>query len=69
MDVNPETVIETLRRFHCLRLIHGHTHRPAIHDLTIDGQAAQRIVLADWKQESGQYLRLNRQGFQIIDLD
>jgi UDP-2,3-diacylglucosamine hydrolase len=30
------------------RLIHGHTHRPAVHDLTANGQPAKRIVLGDW---------------------
>lgn len=29
-------------------LIHGHTHRPARHPLTLNGKAAERIVLGDW---------------------
>jgi UDP-2,3-diacylglucosamine hydrolase len=69
MDVNPQTVTESLLRFQCLRLIHGHTHRPAIHDLIVNGQPAQRFVLADWKADSGQYLRWNQQGYQMIALD
>ena len=47
-DVSPGTVETTLSRFGISRLIHGHTHRPAIHDLTVDGSAHQRIVLGDW---------------------
>ncbi|WP_198243076.1 UDP-2,3-diacylglucosamine diphosphatase [methane-oxidizing endosymbiont of Gigantopelta aegis] len=69
MDVNPQTVIETLKRFDCQRLIHGHTHRPAVHEIMLDGETAQRFVLADWTAASGQYLRWNERGYAIIDLD
>jgi len=30
------------------RLIHGHTHRPAVHPFVIDGVSAERVVLAPW---------------------
>ena len=56
MDVNQQTVLETLRKFECRTLIHGHTHRPATHIVSIDGHAGQRIVLADWKKHSGECL-------------
>jgi len=56
MDVNQQTVIRVMREFGCLRLIHGHTHRPAVHDLEIDGQAARRFVLAAWSRNAGQTL-------------
>ena len=52
MDVNRSAVIETMRRHGVYRLIHGHTHRPAIHNLTLDGHAAQRIVLGDWYEQA-----------------
>lgn len=48
MDVNAAAVAETMRETGVTRLIHGHTHRPAIHEGELDGQAAQRIVLGDW---------------------
>ncbi|MEJ2107820.1 MAG: UDP-2,3-diacylglucosamine diphosphatase [Acidiferrobacteraceae bacterium] len=48
MDVNPDAVRDAMRKHEVRRLIHGHTHRPAIHDLDLDGQQAQRIVLGDW---------------------
>jgi UDP-2,3-diacylglucosamine hydrolase len=48
MDVNAEAVIATLRAHGVRRLIHGHTHRPAIHTLGVDGEPATRIVLGDW---------------------
>lgn len=48
MDVNPDAVIATMREHGVRRLIHGHTHRPAIHDMRIDNDTATRIVLGDW---------------------
>jgi UDP-2,3-diacylglucosamine hydrolase len=48
MDVNPQAVLDTLRTHGVRRLIHGHTHRPAVHELELDGRPAQRIVLGDW---------------------
>jgi len=56
MDVNQQTVVETMQRHACHTLIHGHTHRPAIHELVIDGHPAQRIVLADWKKDRAECL-------------
>ncbi|WP_407354337.1 UDP-2,3-diacylglucosamine diphosphatase [Luteimonas sp. R10] len=47
-DVSPPTVAETFARFGVDTLIHGHTHRPAIHELTVAGRARRRIVLGDW---------------------
>ena len=48
MDVNTDAVTQALRRARVRTLIHGHTHRPAVHALDIDGQPARRIVLGDW---------------------
>jgi UDP-2,3-diacylglucosamine hydrolase len=48
MDVNPEAVAEAMRVHGVRRLIHGHTHRQAIHDFLLDGAPAQRLVLGDW---------------------
>ncbi|HEC16271.1 MAG TPA: UDP-2,3-diacylglucosamine diphosphatase [Sedimenticola sp.] len=58
MDVDQETVADTMRRHGVLRLIHGHTHRPGIHDFELDGRPAQRIVLADWHPDHGALLRV-----------
>jgi len=63
-DVTPETVDTTLSRFGIERLIHGHTHRPAIHDLQIDGRTHQRIVLGDW-YDQGSVLRLSADGVKL----
>lgn len=48
MDVTPAEVIRQMEQANVTRLIHGHTHRPARHSLTIYGQRAERIVLGDW---------------------
>jgi UDP-2,3-diacylglucosamine hydrolase len=48
MDVNPNEVEAAFERHGVLTMIHGHTHRPATHDLQIKGHDAQRIVLGDW---------------------
>ncbi len=56
MDVNPEAVAECFKRHRITRLIHGHTHRPAIHDLTVDGRRCQRVVLGDWGKK-GSFLQ------------
>ncbi|MEI6705779.1 MAG: UDP-2,3-diacylglucosamine diphosphatase [Methylococcales bacterium] len=46
MDVNQDTVAKVMRDYGTLRLIHGHTHRPTLHSFEINGQVAQRFVLA-----------------------
>ncbi|HEV8694871.1 MAG TPA: UDP-2,3-diacylglucosamine diphosphatase [Lysobacter sp.] len=66
-DVTPETVETTLARFGIRTMIHGHTHRPAIHDLDIDGHAFQRIVLGDW-YDQGSVLRVNASGMALATL-
>jgi UDP-2,3-diacylglucosamine hydrolase len=48
MDVTPATVLETMRAAGVHTLVHGHTHRPAIHTFELDGARARRIVLGDW---------------------
>jgi UDP-2,3-diacylglucosamine hydrolase len=48
MDVTPAAVTRALRATGARRLIHGHTHRPAIHRFDVDGAPAERIVLAPW---------------------
>ncbi|MCX9155145.1 UDP-2,3-diacylglucosamine diphosphatase [Niveibacterium sp. 24ML] len=52
MDVNGEAVSAALRQAAYPDLIHGHTHRPACHELMVDGQACKRWVLHDWKDRA-----------------
>lgn len=48
MDVTPEEVVKDMEKHGVQQLIHGHTHRPAVHELTANGAPAKRIVLGDW---------------------
>jgi UDP-2,3-diacylglucosamine hydrolase len=63
-DVNAQAVIDVMARHDVRRLIHGHTHRPGFHDLVINGDPAQRIVLGDW-YEQGSLLECNPQGCRL----
>jgi UDP-2,3-diacylglucosamine hydrolase len=47
-DVSPESVAAAMRTAGAATLLHGHTHRPAIHPFNVDGRACTRIVLGDW---------------------
>jgi UDP-2,3-diacylglucosamine hydrolase len=47
-DVNSSTVAAALRAAGTATLLHGHTHRPAIHAIEVDGKPRTRIVLGDW---------------------
>jgi UDP-2,3-diacylglucosamine hydrolase len=62
MDVNQQTVEQYMREAGVTRMIHGHTHRPAIHDFTLDGQPAQRFVLPEWHDDRGGCLRAGADG-------
>lgn len=50
MDVTPEEVVREMEAHGVQRLIHGHTHRPATHELEANGKDARRIVLGDWDE-------------------
>ena len=55
MDVTPSQVLKIMQQHSTPRLIHGHTHRPARHDISLNKKPAERIVLGDW-HNSGWYL-------------
>lgn len=65
MDVNQDTVLNIMREHHCQRLIHGHTHRPAVHNFNIDNQPAQRFVLAAWSKQVAEVLCWDSSGYRI----
>ncbi|WP_371193400.1 UDP-2,3-diacylglucosamine diphosphatase [Glaciecola sp. SC05] len=48
MDVTPSEVLRVMREFEVNTFIHGHTHRPKVHNFDLDGTPRQRIVLGDW---------------------
>lgn len=63
-DVNADAVAAALRAAGSSRLIHGHTHRPAVHTFTLDGHEAERIVLGDWYEQSS-VLEIDPAGFTL----
>ncbi len=67
MDVNPDAVLRALRVTGARRLIHGHTHRPAIHELSVDGRHAERVVLAPW-YESASCVAVDANGVREVPL-
>lgn len=61
MDVTQATVASLMKRFGVNRMIHGHTHRPAIHQFYLDDDSCSRIVLGDWYTQ-GSVLRVDTDG-------
>ncbi|MCW8944722.1 MAG: UDP-2,3-diacylglucosamine diphosphatase [Sedimenticola sp.] len=59
MDVNQLTVADYMQENGVQQLIHGHTHRPALHQFLLDGKEAKRYVLEDWHETYGSYIRVN----------
>lgn len=67
MDVNANEVLATLARYDVDCIVHGHTHRPAIHHLQVNGKPATRIVLGDW-YEQGSVLKWDERGYELLSL-
>lgn len=53
MDVTQQEVIKLMERYGVTTMIHGHTHRPRVHDLTVEDVPAKRYVLGDWDAHHG----------------
>ena len=66
-DVNPDSVAAAMRNAGTATLLHGHTHRPAIHAFEVDGRPCTRIVLGDW-YDQGSLLRWDRNGPELVSL-
>ncbi|MEQ9859627.1 UDP-2,3-diacylglucosamine diphosphatase [Pectobacterium cacticida] len=65
MDVNQDTVRERLQYYQVETMIHGHTHRPAIHDLDLGGTSGRRAVLGAWHEE-GSMIKVTPQNIELI---
>jgi UDP-2,3-diacylglucosamine hydrolase len=61
MDVNQEAVKLVIEKFKVDVLLHGHTHRPAVHDVDLGRRKAKRIVLGDWYTQ-GSVVRWDTRG-------
>jgi UDP-2,3-diacylglucosamine hydrolase len=64
MDVTPQEVQRQLDKAGVTNMIHGHTHRPHIHQWHQHGTAYQRIVLGDW-YDHGSVLMCSAQGCDL----
>lgn len=64
MDVNQEAVEAIMSDKNITQLIHGHTHRPAIHNFSMNNKTMKRIVLGDW-YEQGSVLMCDNTGCQL----
>jgi len=71
-DVDDDAVAAALRESGAQALVHGHTHRPALHRHEIDGTERERRVLPDWhaagagEAPRGAFLRVDRHGWRTI---
>lgn len=65
MDVDPHAVEQAFRSYGVHHLIHGHTHRPGIHSLTVDNTPVRRFVLGDWYRQ-GSVLRYESGNFELL---
>jgi len=68
MDVNVQAVENAFRAHGVNRLIHGHTHRPAVHESTIDNKTMTRIVLGDWYDRAS-VLRVTADATELMTSD
>ncbi|CAA6826931.1 MAG: UDP-2,3-diacylglucosamine diphosphatase (EC [uncultured Thiotrichaceae bacterium] len=66
LDVNQSAVEAVMLEYGVKRLIHGHTHRPAVHEFELEsGQPMQRIVLGDWYDQQS-HLKYDSGGFELL---
>jgi UDP-2,3-diacylglucosamine hydrolase len=68
IDVSQDAVEKVMKKHDVLFLIHGHTHRQAVHEFKLDGKDATRIVLGDWIQEDS-VLVSNKDGFSLLGVE
>jgi UDP-2,3-diacylglucosamine hydrolase len=66
MDVSPTEVIAQMENAGVTRMIHGHTHRPARHQLVVAGKPAERIVLGDW-HDTGWCIKADQNNIDLIE--
>ncbi len=68
MDVTQSEVEKVMTKQNVQLMIHGHTHRPAIHQLDVNGKTAERVVLGDW-HTAGWKLSFDESGYKLTDFE
>lgn len=69
MDVTPEEVTRVMDDAGVRHLIHGHTHRPAVHDIALANGQGKRWVLGDWGQLAWQIVADQEKGLRLESWD
>ena len=69
MDVTPVAVVNALNSHRVMNLIHGHTHRPAVHEIDLSGETGQRWVVGDWQDSDAIVLHCTPQTRQLMRLN
>ncbi|PID65100.1 MAG: UDP-2,3-diacylglucosamine diphosphatase [Gammaproteobacteria bacterium] len=67
MDASPQTVAEMMQHYQVRQMIHGHTHRPALHRFILDDEVYYRSVVGDWYTQ-GSVLTVSAEKQQLIGL-
>lgn len=67
MDVTPEEVDKVMRAAQVYELIHGHTHRSAVHVEELDGKTAKRYVLGAWQPEQAVIVQATPHSVRLFD--
>ena len=67
MDANQDTIEKTMQKHGIDLLIHGHTHRPGVHEFDIHSLPHKRIVLGDWYTQ-GSILSVTKDDFNLETL-
>ncbi|MDJ0917562.1 MAG: UDP-2,3-diacylglucosamine diphosphatase [Woeseiaceae bacterium] len=67
MDVNAAAIVDAISSAGVDVLLHGHTHRPAVHDVDVNDRQAKRVVLGDW-YEQGSVVRWDENGFELCEM-
>ena len=65
MDVNPQAVLSEMQNHGVEWMIHGHTHRPAIHDVALADKTGHRAVLGAWHEE-GSMIKVSADAVELI---
>ena len=63
--VNPQAVVNDMQAAGVEWMIHGHTHRPAIHDVQLGAKTGHRVVLGAWHEE-GSVVKVTADNVELI---
>lgn len=70
MDVTQSEVDREMSEHNIRTLIHGHTHRPQLHEWQFESQDRKRYVLGDWSDSNGWEIRWDKElGIQLTEFD